>query len=202
MRRNEFEITDKKAIDELLNTCEYGVLSLLDNGVPYGVPLNFACMEEGIVFHGAHEGKKMEIIAQNELASFNVVKSYSFIPSYFSGTTAACPATQFFASVTLSGKLSVIENMKEKTDALNALMEKLQPEKHYETIDTSNPIYTKMVEKTAVIRFSITHATMKLKLGQQLPKERRDHLIQQLEERGTTLDLLTANAMKKSSLHE
>jgi len=196
MRRNEFEITNKQAIFDLLHECDYGVLSLLDHGLPYGVPLNFACWEEGIVFHGSREGKKMELLAQNALASFNAVKSYSFIPSYFSGTTSACPATQFFASVTLRGTIKILDNADQKSSALNALMEKLQPEKQYETIDASNPIYTKMVEKTAVMKFSITDVSMKLKLGQQLSNERLQNLIKQLEERGTTRDILTANAMK------
>ena len=99
MRRSEFEINDKEAMLTLLHECDYGTLSLLDNGAPYGVPLNFAWWEEGIAFHGTNEGKKMELIAQNPTAPFNAVKSYSFIPSFFSGTSSACPATQFFASV-------------------------------------------------------------------------------------------------------
>lgn len=196
MRRNEFEITDKKAIFDLLHACEYGVLSLLDHGIPYGVPLNFACWEEGIVFHGSREGKKMELLVHNALASFNAVKRYSFIPSYFSETTSACPATQFFASVTLCGTVKILEEADQKAHALHALMEKLQPEKQYETIEASNPIYTKMLEKTAVMKLFINDFSMKLKLGQHLSKERLQNLIQQLEERGETLDIHTANAIK------
>ena len=199
MRRSEFEINDKEAMLTLLSECEYGTLSLSNNGEPYGVPLNFVWWEEGIAFHGAKEGKKMTLIAQNPSACFNVVKSYAFIPSYFSGTTAACPATQFFASVSLGGTLQYIENSEQKASVLNALMEKLQPEKRYETIDTNNPIYTKMVEKTAIFKLVPTWHSMKLKLGQQLPPERQISLIQQLEERGTLLDLLTAKAMRSEN---
>jgi uncharacterized protein len=196
MRRNEFEINDRSMILTLLIECEYGTLSLLDNNTPYGVPLNFACWEEGIVFHGAKEGKKMTLIAQNATASFNAVKSYSFIPSYFSGTSSACPATQFFASVTLHGTLKMIEILEEKAHALSALMEKLQPEKRYEPLTATNPIYTKMLEKTAVFKLEIAHTSMKLKVGQHLPKERQEVLMKQLKERGTPLDLLTLNMMR------
>ncbi len=200
MRRKEFAIDNQNDMITLLQACEYGTLSLVDNkGTPYGVPLNFAWWEEGIVFHGAIEGKKIEILAQNPKASFNVVKSYAFIPSHFSGTTSACPATQFFASVSLGGNVKEIKNADEKALALNALMEKLQPEKKYETITANNPIYTKMLEKTAVFKLTPTWHSMKLKLGQQLPKERQNMLIQQLRERGLPLDILTANLMENNN---
>jgi nitroimidazol reductase NimA-like FMN-containing flavoprotein (pyridoxamine 5'-phosphate oxidase superfamily) len=197
MRRNEFNIADKTLIKELLNHCDYGTLSLIDQGVPYGVPLNFACFEEGIVFHGAKEGKKMELIAQNNAASFTTVKCYSYIPSYFSHTTAACPATQFFASVSMGGDILIIDDAAQKARALNALMEKMQPEKQYETIDADNPIYTKMVEKTAILKLEPTWVTMKLKLGQQMSQEKKEDFIAQLEERGTPLDRITAKAMRE-----
>ena len=58
MRRNEFAITDQETIHTLLNECEYGTLSLIDNNVPYGIPLNFVWWEEGVAFHGAKEGKR------------------------------------------------------------------------------------------------------------------------------------------------
>ena len=38
--------------------------------------------------------------------------------------------------------------------------------------------------------------TMKLKLGQQLSKEKKEDFIAQLEERGTPLDRITAQAMR------
>ncbi|ASC93739.1 pyridoxamine 5'-phosphate oxidase family protein [Sulfurospirillum diekertiae] len=139
MRRNEFEITDKEIIHTLLSECEYGTLSLIDNNVPYGIPLNFVWWEEGIAFHGAKEGKKIELIAQNPNASLSIVKPYSLLPSYFSETTSACPASQLYASIIMQGVITIIESNEHKASALNALMEKLQPEKRYETITAENP---------------------------------------------------------------
>ena len=111
MRRDEFNINDKNSIDEILKACEYGTLSLISEGKPYVVALNFVQYKNAIYFHGAKEGKKIEAIKSNPNAAFLVVKPYSYIPSYFSDTMAACPATQFFASVLLEGKLSFIESL-------------------------------------------------------------------------------------------
>ena len=196
MRRSEFNIENHEAMLELLASCEYGTLCLSDEKTPYGVPLNFAWWEEGIVFHGAKEGKKVELITRNPKAYFSVVKPYAFIPSHFSHTTSACPATQFFASVSLEGEVSVLENSAEKAKGLNALMQKLQPEGHYETISETNPIYTKMLEATAVFYLKAKQTSFKLKMGQNLNKERKIGLIEELEKRGSALDIETVRLIR------
>jgi nitroimidazol reductase NimA-like FMN-containing flavoprotein (pyridoxamine 5'-phosphate oxidase superfamily) len=199
MRRDEFSVEDKLIVSEILNSCEYGILCLSDGLHPYGVPLNFAWFEDSIIFHGANEGKKVELISKNPRAFFNVVKPYSYIPSYFSNTVSACPATQFFASVALEGLVEIIKDPSLKARALNALMEKMQPEKMYETIENSNPIYKKMVEKTALFKLTISNINTKIKAGQNLSKESKNSLIKQLQERGEKIDLATIELMKKFS---
>lgn len=199
MRRSEFEINDKEAILTLLGECEYGTLSLSNNGEPYGVPLNFVWWEEGIAFHGAKEGKKIELVMQNSNASFSVVKPYSLLPSYFSETTSACPASQLYASIIIQGTITIIDDNTQKASALNALMEKLQPEKGYETITAENPIYKKRLEEIAILKLMPHSISCKLKMGQNLPPERKKLLLKHLEERGTPLDILSANAIRKLS---
>lgn len=196
MRRNEFKVENHEAMLELLRSCEYGTLSLLDNNKPYGVPLNFAWWEEGIVFHGSKEGKKAELIAKNSQASFSAVKPYSLIPSYFSHTTSACPATQLFASATLEGNISILEDIEQKANALNTIMQKLQPECHYETISPNNPIYTKMLELTAVFYLKVSKSSLKVKMGQNRTNEQKNILIEELKKRGNSLDLETIELIK------
>ncbi len=198
MRREEFSISNHQAMFEFLDTCEYGVLSLLEEtSRPYGVPLNFASWREGIVFHGAKEGKKQAIISLNPQAHFTVVKPYALIPSYFSHTSLACPATQFFGSVMLEGTIKCIENMEEKADALTALMRKLQPEGRYADITPSNQAYTKMLTQTNIFYMPIEHSSFKLKIGQNLTQERKKLLIEELEKRGTMLDQETLKLIRQ-----
>ena len=183
MRRNEFEVTDENALKELLDECEYGVLSLISEGEPYGMAVNFAYKDGFIYFHGSFEGRKAEAIGLGANASFMVVKPYAFIPSYFSNTSSACPATQFFASVHISGKVVPLNDSTEKAFGLTALMEKMQPEGGYSPIDAKNPIYTKMLEKTGVYKIIPNVMTLKLKAGQNLSKERYDILVEHLDKR-------------------
>ena len=183
MRRSEFDVSDPEKIKSVLNECEYGVLSLISEGEPYGMAVNFAYIDGVIYFHGSLEGRKAEAIGLGTNASFMVVKPYAFIPSYFSDTRSASPATQFFASVYISGHVVLLNDSKEKAFGLTALMEKMQPEGGYDPIDAKNPIYTKMLEKTGVYKIVPNVMTLKLKAGQNLSKERYDILVQHLEKR-------------------
>ena len=195
MRREEFNIEDEKSIDNILNECEYGTLGLISDNKPYCVALNFVKYEDSIYFHGAKEGKKIETIKQNNLASFLVVKPYSIIPSYFSDTLAACPATQFFASVFIEGKIDFVEDVNKKSDILNVLMEKLQSDGGYEKIAYDKPMYTKMIEKTAILELKPTNMSCKIKVGQNLPQLKKDNIMKKLHERGSTLDNQTIEQM-------
>lgn len=184
MRRNEFEVNDPEAIERFLAECDYGVLSIISDGAPYGVAVNFAFDNGMFYFHGALEGKKAQAISTHANCSFTAVKPYAYIPSYLSDTRSACPATQFYASVVANGAVVHIDEGAQKAFGLNTLMQKMQPEGGYETIDMENPIYTKMLEKTAVYAIKPETITFKVKTGQNLPKERKASLIEKLQARG------------------
>ncbi len=201
MRRSEFEIDNKSQILTLLSECDHGTLSLIDTqGLPYGVPVNFVWWEEGIAFHGSKEGKKMHLLAQNPMASFNAVKSYALIPSYFSKTRSACPATQFFGSVTIAGTVECIESLDAKASALNALMQKLQPENGYDPIDVTSPMYKKMIEQTGLFCLIPESISLKLKAGQNLTEERKALLIEKLTQRGEEIDLLSVKMIHQATI--
>ena len=199
MRRSEFEVNDTHLIQEVLASCEHGTLCLVDGDEPYAVPLNFVWHDEGICFHGSKEGRKMEVIAQNPKASFSVVKPLSLLPSYFSNTRSACPASQLFISVHFVGEIEIVEDATQKANILNALMQKLQPEGGYENIEPSNPMYKKAVENIAIGRLHPTSISCKLKAGQNLNEEKKALLIEKLSERGTPLDLLSIKLIKQMS---
>lgn len=200
MRRAEFEVNDPSLIEEVLNSCEYGTLSLVDGDVPYGVPINFAWHENRLGFHGALEGRKMELIARNAKASFSVVKPLSLLPSYFSNTRSACPASQLYISVLCVGEMKVISDLHVKCEVLNALMQKLQPEGGYDVIEADNPIYAKAVERLGICVLEPSSMSLKVKAGQNLTEERKTLLIEKLRERDSAIDRLSLKVIEKMNL--
>ncbi len=61
IKLKERALSDEKTI-EILRTGSYGVLSTIgEDGYPYGIPLNYTYFDNGICFHCAQQGHKIEI---------------------------------------------------------------------------------------------------------------------------------------------
>ena len=56
-------------------------------------------------------------------------------------------------------------------------------------------MYTKMIEKTAILELKPTNVRCKIKVGQNLPQSKKDNIMKKLYERGTTLDNQTIEQM-------
>lgn len=147
MRRKNRELSEDEA-RELLKGGDYGILSTAgENGYAYGIPLNYAYMENAIYFHCALEGAKLDNIAYNNKVSFCVVGKTAPLPEKFSYS---------FESVVAFGEARKVEG-EEKYKALLALVEKYSGaymEKGKDYINNDAP-------KTAVFKISIEHITGK-----------------------------------------
>ncbi len=191
-----FKITDKTLIHEVLDNAEYGTLALSIDNMPYAVPVNFVRIDDVLYFHGALKNKKMHIIAQNPTVSFSVVENYALIDSDFSSTDGlACPATQFFKSVSIEGVASVVEGRDKKAKVFEALMQKLQPKGGYKPFSDNS--YDTPLKTTAVVKIAIREISCKFKFGQHLSEERFEMIIAALQHRGTQRDLETIALMRK-----
>jgi len=91
--------------------------------------------------------------------------------------------------------MEVVTNYQEKVDALCALMNKLQKEGGYK--DLNETIYQKAINATLIFKLVPKETSLKVKLGQRLPKSRFEMILENLEKRGTKLDLETIKAMKE-----
>jgi len=191
-----FKIEDKSIIYETLDQAEYGTLALSVDDVPYAVPLNFVRIEESIYFHGALKNRKMKMLAQNQKASFSVVENHSLVDSDFSSAEGlACPATQFFKSVSMDGQVELVQSREEKVIMFEALMKKLQPKGGYKPF--SDEAYDKALNATAVYKLVVDNMSCKFKFGQHLNQERFEMVVKHLEERGTKVDLHTVKMMRE-----
>lgn len=66
MRRKDREVTDNCEINKIINSCQIIRLAFADGVAPYIVPLNFGFEEKDgkrtFYFHGAKEGRKLDLI--------------------------------------------------------------------------------------------------------------------------------------------
>ncbi len=198
MRRTDYEMTEQEEIDRLLAEAGHGYLGIItSDGWPSVVPLNYVVVDNRIYFHGAHEGQKMEALASNPRVSFTVVEDFAFIPSHFRDPRFACPATQYYRSVMIRGRARIVDAAPEKAAALQALMEKLQPEGGFEPITAEAPMYRKSLRTTAVVAIDIEQIAGKFKFGQNLPRSKRETVAKKLGERGCPIDHATVEMMQR-----
>ncbi len=100
MRRKEKQMSEDR-VAEILNSGEYGVLSVLDsNGYPYGVPVNYVFLDQKLFIHCAMAGAKLEAIINNPKVSFNIVATHGLISERF---------TSYYESVTLFGEAKLVK---------------------------------------------------------------------------------------------
>ena len=64
MRRKDRQMPKEFAL-QIVDKCEYAVLSMLSNGNPYCVPLTIVRVDNSIYFHCAKAGEKYNALLQN-----------------------------------------------------------------------------------------------------------------------------------------
>jgi len=118
MRRERQELSREENI-AILNRSTSGVLAVLgDDDYPYAVPLSFVYDKTRIYFHCAKTGHKLEAISKNNKVSFCVIDEDKVVPEEY---------TTYFRSVILFGKARILDNPKEKREALEKLAAKYFP---------------------------------------------------------------------------
>jgi len=162
------------------------------DGYPRVVPVNFVAVGETIYFHGAIRGEKFLAFHDRPKVTLSIDIPYALVPSYWRSEKYACPATQYFKSALVKGRGVIVEDADEKARALQALMEKHQPEGGYETIDPAVPHYAKALEHVGVYRVRCDSWSGKIKFGQDEPEKLQRTFIEKLRERGGPMDEATA----------
>ncbi len=120
MRRSDREIKDLTEIIDVMKRCDVCRLALNDGEYPYILPMNFGMeVESGVVtlyFHSASEGRKLEIIAADNRASFEMDCSHRLVCDEKTGH-----CTMEYESVIGSGRVGIVDEDK-KYEALCVLM--------------------------------------------------------------------------------
>ena len=197
MTLNESHEAGLALLRELDREIMIGHLAVMTrDGYPRTVPVNFALWREAVYFHGSLEGEKAEAFARADKLTFCVYQPLARTPSYWRSQNYACPASQYYRSVLIRGRGRMIEDVQEKAGALQALMEKHQPEGRFERIEPDSALYKKALSETAIFRIEPARIECKVKIGQSLSPEVRQLVVAELLKRNRPGDRVTAQMMK------
>lgn len=152
MTKREREVTDPVEILKILDTCSVVHIGLVDDGLPYIVPMNFGYeMVDGklvLYIHGAKEGYKMDVIRKNPVCCFEM--ECNVIP--FEGKIA-CQYGTIYESIMGRGVVEILENPEDKIHGMTVLMKSLTGKDF-----TFNE---KLVSIVSVMRINVSEYTAK-----------------------------------------
>ena len=121
MRRHDKEISNISEMIDIVKDCKVCRIGLSDNNQPYVIPLNYGYSFNNntltLFFHSALEGKKLDIIKNNNSACFEIDCDTKLITA-----ENACNHGYTFRSIIGFGNIVIMENQDEKIYGLNMIM--------------------------------------------------------------------------------
>ncbi len=126
MRRDDKEISDRNEIDSIIQSAGICRLGLTDGSSPYIVPMNFGYRDNVLHFHSAPAGRKIDILRRNNHVCFEID-----IENGIKGAESACSWSIKYESVMGEGIVEFIDDVKEKLDSLNIIMEHYSDKKQW-----------------------------------------------------------------------
>jgi nitroimidazol reductase NimA-like FMN-containing flavoprotein (pyridoxamine 5'-phosphate oxidase superfamily) len=157
MRRSEREVSDIEAIEEIINTADVCRIAFADNNTPYIVTMNFGYTndpEQRLFFHCANEGRKLEMIKNNNYVCFEMDIDHQIYVRPGKDGRKGCNWGMKYRSVVGYGNISIITETEAKKKGLDFIM------RHYG--DENEYVYDeKVLANTTVLRLDITEITGK-----------------------------------------
>ena len=122
MRQKKLECSDQEKIQSFLENEKTGFLGLVDGPMPYVIPLNFVWLNGAIYFHGASEGGKVDIIAENAKACFTVSANQGTLTDPVPAKTDTA-----YMSVMIFGEAELVADLDEAVRAMQYMLDKYVP---------------------------------------------------------------------------
>ena len=110
----------KPELEKIINRCEVCHVAMVDKeNKPYVLPFNFGYKDGEIILHSAQQGKKIDILKNNN----NVCVAFSTdYEMRYRDEHVACSYSWKYRSVLAYGKVEFITDFEKKVEVLNAVM--------------------------------------------------------------------------------
>ncbi len=192
-----FEVTDKTVIYDIINQHSFATLISQLNGMPFATHLPLILNKEKTYLYGhfARPNPQWDDIKnQTILAIFHGPHCY-ISPSWYE-TNKAVP-TWNYVTVHVYGEIELLEDEKELTNSLNEMVLKYEsPDSSYSLQDLDAKFFTGMSKGIQGFKIKIDSIEGKAKLSQNHSIERRERVIDQLEQIPNTDEQQIASLMK------
>jgi nitroimidazol reductase NimA-like FMN-containing flavoprotein (pyridoxamine 5'-phosphate oxidase superfamily) len=155
MRRKDREIKDVSLLESIISQSDVCRIAFADNNLPYIVTMNFGYAggdHPCFYFHCANEGKKMEMLRNNNFVCFELDTDHEL----FEGENG-CDWGMKFSSVVGYGKISVVGERDARIAGLDCIMSHYSARKDFSYDD-------RVLGNTTILRLDIEEMTGKRKI--------------------------------------
>lgn len=192
MRRKHCEITDPKQIQRILGSTTIGRLATNGaDGYPYITPVNFVNHEGNIYFHCASKGEKLDNLDRDPKVCFEVDIPLAYLDTGLDPDKRICHLHQYYHSVIIRGKASVVQDGPLKVAALNALVTKHESVAGHDLVNDEMQGY----KACKVVKIEPNSVSAKSDLGQNKSPDERLAIAKYLIIRNWPGDLEAVKAM-------
>ena len=139
------EIAIQSALDEIIAKSQHCSMAMVDkNNEPYVLPMNFGYADGVVYLHSAPEGKKVEILRNNNRVCLAFSTDHVL---RHQNEDVACSYSMKYRSVLVYGKVEFIDDPAEKRRVLNILMKQYtgRDDFHYHDPAINNVLVYKVV---------------------------------------------------------
>lgn len=186
MRRAELSVSSAEALAFLGAAPVVQIAGTTAEGRPVLRSVHAVVIDGMLAFHAAPAGEKLEMIGREVVVATDAVVAE--VPSWLKDPERACPATTFYRSAQVHGRLELVEEPRLRARIMQALMLRFQPEGRHVPIDVDHPdwdrLYRKPVAGLLIAGVVPERVSGKFKLGQDRTPEQFCGLIEGLWRRG------------------
>jgi nitroimidazol reductase NimA-like FMN-containing flavoprotein (pyridoxamine 5'-phosphate oxidase superfamily)/ribosomal protein S18 acetylase RimI-like enzyme len=197
MRKESFFRTPRDAALALLARAPTVHLATTTaDGEPVLRAMHCVLQDGALWFHGARSGEKAATVGQPAVVSAEELVCN--VPSWFLDPERGCPAATLYRSAQAHGRIEEVRAPAEKARALQAFMEKYQPEGRHAPVE-AGPRYDADLDATLVLRVVPERVDGKDKLGQNRPATELTRIVEQLWARGEPGDAAAVDAIRDAN---
>ncbi len=158
--------TDDNQIKQFLEVAQTAFLGLVDEQMPYVIPFNYVFKDEYFYFHGANEGRKINIIETNPHACITVCETFGTMVDPIPAETDTA-----YMSVVAHGQVEIVTDLNEATAAMQAMLDKYVPSYYHNQLSKKHieKYQSSLGSKTLVLKVKpITITAKENKLNEQM----------------------------------
>ena len=152
MRRKDKEIVDEKVMVSIIEKAIICRVGMCWQNEPYVIPMNFGYQDKNIYLHSAREGRKLDILRNNDKVCIEFDVDVKLVQSQ-----EACETSMKYKSVLIFGTAVILEDTAEKKRALDIIMH------HYYYHNSPSVFHfpEDVLEKVIIIKVKIEEMTGK-----------------------------------------